>query len=202
MLGPLTATPPRPARGFTLVELLIVIAVAGVLVTLAAPSLRDFILLQRLKSVNAQLVTDLQYARSEAVARNQYARLIFLRNETLSCYVIFTSPANSTRCDCRLAPGSRCASPMQEIRTVQLLESDSVRVGPQLGIGQSAAFAFDHVSGGIVTIPSDDFSTPLNEYRIHASIIGSARGLITAVGRAGRSTVCSPDGQIAGVPAC
>ena len=40
------------------------VAVAVVLLTIAAPSMRELIARQRLKSVNAELVTDLQYART------------------------------------------------------------------------------------------------------------------------------------------
>ncbi|MBL0296209.1 MAG: hypothetical protein IPQ21_03190 [Betaproteobacteria bacterium] len=66
------------ARPLTLVELMVVVAVVAIVLTLAAPSFRDFILLQRLKGINAQLVTDLQFARSEAVARGTLMRVQFL----------------------------------------------------------------------------------------------------------------------------
>ena len=61
----------RFQRAFTLVELMIAIAVVGVLLMLAAPGFRDFILMQRLKSVSAQLATDLQYARSQPAISGQ-----------------------------------------------------------------------------------------------------------------------------------
>lgn len=57
----------RRVLGLTLIELMITIAVVGVLLALAAPSFYEFMLVQRLKGVNAELVTDLQLARSEAV---------------------------------------------------------------------------------------------------------------------------------------
>ncbi|HRC39206.1 MAG TPA: prepilin-type N-terminal cleavage/methylation domain-containing protein, partial [Rubrivivax sp.] len=49
-----------PQAAFTLVELMIAIAVVAVVLVLAAPSFRELIEMQRLRSVNAQLVTDLQ----------------------------------------------------------------------------------------------------------------------------------------------
>jgi len=54
-------------RGFTLVELVIVMAVAGVLLALAVPNMRQFMQNQRLSSSAAALITALNYARSEAI---------------------------------------------------------------------------------------------------------------------------------------
>ena len=56
--------------GITLVELLIVIAIAAILASLAGPSFSDFINRTRQSSVVSQLVSDLNRARSEAIKRN------------------------------------------------------------------------------------------------------------------------------------
>ena len=60
----------RASRGFTLVELMIVVALLGVLASLAAPSFREVIVSQRVKSTSFDLIAGLSYARSEAVKRN------------------------------------------------------------------------------------------------------------------------------------
>ncbi|MGB0128316.1 MAG: GspH/FimT family pseudopilin [Rhodocyclaceae bacterium] len=59
----------RRTSGFTLIELMVTIAVAAVLLMIALPSLRDFILNNRLASVTNDLVGDLALARAEAIRR-------------------------------------------------------------------------------------------------------------------------------------
>lgn len=66
-----------PARlGFTLIELVVVIAAATILTIIAAPPLRDFIVGQRVKTAAFSLVSSATLARSEAVKRNADVQLV------------------------------------------------------------------------------------------------------------------------------
>lgn len=56
-------------RGFTLIELVVTLAVAAILLTLAAPSMADLLRANRLASANNGLVTALNVARAEALRR-------------------------------------------------------------------------------------------------------------------------------------
>jgi type IV fimbrial biogenesis protein FimT len=58
------------ARGFTLVELMAVVAILSILMALAAPSFTAFSSSQRLRGASTDLVTTLIAARSEAIKRN------------------------------------------------------------------------------------------------------------------------------------
>ncbi len=56
--------------GFTMMELLVTLAVAGILFILALPNLRSFLLSQEVKTTASDIHMSLLYARSEAVKRN------------------------------------------------------------------------------------------------------------------------------------
>lgn len=57
-------------RGFTLVEMVMTIAVLAVLITLAAPAFRELMASQRVQTAAADLTTSLARARSEAIKQN------------------------------------------------------------------------------------------------------------------------------------
>lgn len=63
-------TGPRAARGYTLVEVLIVTMLLGVLLVAGVPQLADFVRQQRVKTTSFDLFSTLVHARSEAIARN------------------------------------------------------------------------------------------------------------------------------------
>ncbi|TAK65675.1 MAG: prepilin-type N-terminal cleavage/methylation domain-containing protein [Betaproteobacteria bacterium] len=58
-------------EGFTLIEILIVIAIVGILASIAAPSFNELIKSQRIKSMATDLNSSLTLARSEAIKRNK-----------------------------------------------------------------------------------------------------------------------------------
>jgi type IV fimbrial biogenesis protein FimT len=59
------------ARGFGILEWLVIVAVLGLLTAVGLPSMRGFLERRAVEGVAQQLVADLQYARSEAVQRNE-----------------------------------------------------------------------------------------------------------------------------------
>ena len=76
----LTYPPARGgAAGFTLVELLVVISVLSILTAIALPSFGALSNSVRMASVSAQLLSDLNLARSESINRNS-RMLVCVRN--------------------------------------------------------------------------------------------------------------------------
>jgi type IV fimbrial biogenesis protein FimT len=58
------------ASGFTLIELIVVIAVTAILLSVAVPSFKEMLARRKLEGAANELSADLQYARSQSVSRN------------------------------------------------------------------------------------------------------------------------------------
>jgi len=199
----------RRASGLTVIELMVVAAVVAVLAALAAPSLRELLARQRVAAINAELVTDLHFARSEAVARYREVYVTFRTDPRagsppMSCYTVHTLGTVGT-CDCRKPPGTACQDvpELVEIKTVQVLRSTSVEFLPQAWPGNRIGFT---VTQGLAFwsghLPTDaDYSTDWQDFPIgvESSISGKLR---TQVGITGRPKVCSPDGSMSGMARC
>jgi prepilin-type N-terminal cleavage/methylation domain-containing protein len=86
--------------GFTTIELMTVLVIIGVLLVLALPSFNDTLAKRRLEGQANEFVTDLAYAKSEAVQRN---RNVFVQTDPAgtTCYTIAVmpeTPAGSCNC--------------------------------------------------------------------------------------------------------
>ncbi len=193
------------SRGFTLIELMIVIALMAILIALSVPSFRNMIEMQRLRGIHGELVTDLQFARSEAAARGRYVRVNFGFSSDSTCYSIFTADQNSLRCNCLLDSALRCPAGTQEIKTVHVAKSNSVRFAMEPlvagGPDQDSAFAFDYRSGGLVTSSFDLGNVPLPAVQID-TIVDAKRTLRTVLIQSGRPSVCAPSASTMQVSAC
>lgn len=62
-------------KGFTLIELMIVLVIVAVTLTLVGPGFRALNLVTRIKSYGNEFVSDVHLARSEAIKRNGVVRL-------------------------------------------------------------------------------------------------------------------------------
>ena len=87
----------RLGAGFTLLELMIVLAILGILLTVGVPSLTDFLEKGRVKSAAESVSGALTSARLDAVQRNTNVYVQFDGGATW-CYGIATQSA----CDCTI----------------------------------------------------------------------------------------------------
>jgi type IV fimbrial biogenesis protein FimT len=205
---------PPPARrrrdGFTLIELMVGLTVLGVLLLVAAPGVRDMLAMQRLKSTHAQIVTDLQFARAEAVASGSEVNFYVMPQTAVrdACYIIFhhigrNYGANgaSGSCNCRLPAGSRCTEAgTRELRTVIIPRSRGVRVATPIDL-PSPSMAFNPVNGAMVLVVNEAGLGSGVDFKVD-SIVDAARSLRVVVGLSGRPTVCRPAGSTMPEPDC
>lgn len=66
---------PMPMHGFTMVEMMVTIAVVAILTAIALPSLRTYVLNSRRDSMVDGLVASLHYARTQAIDLDQVSYL-------------------------------------------------------------------------------------------------------------------------------
>lgn len=204
-----TAAPAPASRGVTVVELMVVVIVAAIIVAIAVPSMRDFLARQRVAAINAELVTDLQFARSEAVARNREVYVTFLTeplagSPPMSCYTIHTL-GTVGGCDCRKPLGTACdnAAQLVEIKTVQVLDSTTVAfqvpAWPDNRLGFSSVQGLAFWSGHLTT--DANYAADWQDFQVgvESTISGKLR---TSAGITSRAQVCTPDGSFGGVAQC
>ncbi len=174
-------------RGFTLIELLVVILVLALIATLAAPSFTRFMAKKRVEGITSELVTDLQYARSEAVQRNVKVRITF----GTSCYVIHTWHfVGSASCN---QSGSTVTGGFLRIKSVEVPGAANTSLSPN---NSMTFIEFEPLSGsadpdGTIDDGWIDVSSASGEWRL--------RAVITPVGRV---RTCSPNNSMSGFSSC
>ncbi len=175
----------RSTAGFTMIELLITIAIGAILVSLVAPNFRGYLAKKRVEGVLTELATDIQLARSEAVSRNTTVRMTLGTN----CYMIHPVAASAVASSCTVTSGTN-------IRTVVLENASTVNLSAAGGL---TSIDFDSIRGtatlnGVTTDEgSIDVKTPAGA--------SPAFQLRAVVSKYGRVRVCTTNGM-AGYSAC
>lgn len=80
------------SSGFTLIELMVTIAVLAIIVSIAAPSISTQLANQRVKSTTATLANALKEAKAESIIRRQNLTLSY--NNTSTPKVITINPSS------------------------------------------------------------------------------------------------------------
>lgn len=170
-------------HGVTLIEACMVIAISSVVVGTAVPGLQGLVETRRLSGAAAQLATDIQYVRTEAVVRNQAVRLSFHALADGACYVAHTGAA--ALCACGSSGPAVCSDGAEEIKTVHLPAAEKVSLQANV-----ASVVFDPLHGT---------STPTGTLRLIGTQGREVHHVINIMGRV-RS--CTPQGAMPGYRAC
>ncbi len=170
--------------GFTIIELMVVVVIAAILLVIAAPSFLSTLAKRRLEGAAAELVNDIQYARSEAVQRNAAVGVV-VQTGCYTIYVVGTTAATACA-DASLGTGAT------RLKAVQASTGISLNIVP-ITAG-NAFIAFEPVRG--LAIDAVTGTVDLSGYVDVTSSAGNwqVRNLVTRVGRV---KSCSPNGTVA-----
>jgi type IV fimbrial biogenesis protein FimT len=169
--------------GFSLLELVIALALAAVMVAVATPNFAGLIARERLKSAAANLQADITLGRHAATQRGRTVHLVFQQGGQW-CYAITLDPHT----DCKAL--SRTALSPQIIKLVtsedqpgiSLLEAGTMALTPS---AQGASAPGDSGSWG-----SARFASPTGQQ------------MQLVLGPLGRATVCAPAMPVPGITPC
>lgn len=183
-LGPLLPGAMRSrSRGLTLIESMIVVVLIALGCTLALPSLAGLFDRQRLRGVANEIASDLQWARSQALARGEALRYSVHATATGSCTIVHTGQRD--HCICSDAGVASCTADAQLFRTSHWPGAENVSVQANV-----ASMLFDQLLGT---------ASPAGSVRI---VDARGHGITHVVNIIGRVRSCSPSGAVSGYAPC
>jgi prepilin-type N-terminal cleavage/methylation domain-containing protein len=132
--------------GMTLLEVMIVVAIIGIIVAIAVPSFSTMLEKQRIKDAAEAMLADLRWARTESIKRNKKVRVTFTTGNSWS-YTINGDPTGINTL----------------LKTVNGSDFPSTTLATASFAGRVAYTTFDPVRGtnpnnGTATITSNNFS--------------------------------------------
>ncbi len=181
-----TGGPRRRMNGLTLIELMVAIAITATLLTIAVGGFGGVFTRKRVEGAAAELAGDLQFARAEAVSRQQLIHVTFGTN----CYLVHSAVAASTDASCTSAGTGGTI-----IKQVAL-DRATLSIAPN----NFHHYRFDPVRGTITSQTSVNAAVADG-----AAVIGVANGpwqLRVASSLSGRTAVCSPSSTTPGYTPC
>lgn len=181
-LSPARPIVARVGKGFTLIEMMLVISIMGILLAIAAPSFTMFFEKFRTKRAAETLAGSLYVAKSEAIKRNQVVSLVVTASNSGAtwCYGLTTA----TTCDCTTAnacvldTGVETRVSSAEYKGISVADTDSDPI-------TSMAFSFQPLRGTVTGNTVEFHST--NDYEVQTIVSGF-----------GRVKTCSPNDNYIG----
>lgn len=153
----------KQAKGFTLTELLVAVAIISIIASIAMPSFQEMIEKSKLKEAAESLKSDMMFARTEAIKRSVGVSVAVVENSTDWCYGI-----NNDNTTCACGTANDCG-----IKSI----AGSQFKGTTIGADYTTVFNFRRgtSTAGGVTISSSNYSARVK------------------VSNRGRVTICSSD---------
>lgn len=191
----------RPARaplsGFTLVELMVTIAVLVVLSTLAVPSFADFFDRNRVRGAGDALVSLISNARAEAIQNDLEVSVAMTGGGQAWCIGGHAAAPPSGGLPAAVSAPCVCTNPADASACLVAGQRFAVEVGAHPGVSVGplpAAFTFDSTLGAIIPLGARQvtLTSPSGKYDVAVEVntLGQAR-LCTPAGRPTMSGIAS-----------
>lgn len=178
-----------PLRGFSLVELVVAIALLALLLGLAAPSFATWTRNAQVRSVGDALQSGLRQAQAEAVRRNR--QVVFFLTTSKACTTAAESAANGAYWQIRTVPlmAGEAAEPLQCGVLNDVAEGVGI-TGPRAvclnSSGRQVANAAPGVTGATCTLSA----TGTSIYDL--AVTGADRALRVTLTLGGQVRLCDP----------
>jgi type IV fimbrial biogenesis protein FimT len=177
--------------GFTMIELMVVVAIVAILASLAAPSFSELLRTNRLTAASSALQVSLSLARSEAVRRGADARVSVVANtaagQWTGGWTVYWHSAN--------APTE--PAPTADSTTIQRIEVVAAPAAPLSASYTGALTAFTYAGNGRLIDPTGSATVNKSLWFFDGNsskfcIIISRSGRVRT-DRVGSSASCSSD---------
>ena len=180
---------PTQHKGFTLIELMVTIAIAAILLTIGVPSLTSFFDRQKVITAAEQVYSHLQQTKVEAISRSD--DVAFVHNATTTQSTTFDYVITTEQSSCSLA-SDNC---YLNINGVEVLTeyTNAAFSDVKISVTSNSNVVFDGTRGGLETPNigfSFDFESPIG-LKLRCSI-----------NQIGRIKLCSPDSSVSGYGGC
>ncbi len=185
----------RQASGFTLIELMIVMVIVAIGVTLSVPTFRAIIEKRQLTSATEEIAAFMNFARSEAIKRNQDV-IVNMRRTGHDAWCIGVT-LGTIPCDCREPDDTN--NLLCEIEDVpRRMDQAAVLSNPDYELMHSMSsgtsddnFTFDSIRGTLLDLNTVNFqmhthtgSGETREYQLEVNIWPTGQvSICTATGR-------------------
>lgn len=175
----------RAQHGLTLVELAVVMTVAAILYTQAAPLFSVWIGNTQTRTAAESIQNGLQLARGEAIRRNRLVQLVFTDGTNASWAVGCANPVDNGT--------PNVDDPGDCLPVIQARAAGETSAQPQLDVlpVDATTITFDSLGRVVANLDGSDTATRID---IANPIVGTAsrRTLRLALGAAGNIRMCDP----------
>lgn len=191
----------RSTHGLTLVETLVAVTVLGVILAVAAPSLRDLMERRRVIAAATELASMINYAKAEAAKQrgggSDNGFTLHLEppdDASTSCARLTTNSVGDT-CGCDVAKADVCVNSTSSIIREFVLDRDT-------GVSFEAAADDWGDSNRAITFQRNNYFGFVKNLRLTATGRHSGAQLRVEFNSVGRVHICSPSNTIGGYPSC